>query len=173
MTDDYLVLPRGCEDAVCGILTQHGVKVVISDKTNHGHNINVTFRGSLREEQQNAMEAFAGHNIGTLSATTAFGKTVFAIGMLARRKVNTLILVHNKALLEQWKERLETFLKIDETIEEPVVKRGRKKNSSVIGCLYAGKNTLHGIIDLALIQSCLSDGEAKPFVQGLRYGDSR
>ena len=27
MTDDYLVLPRGCEDAVCGILTQHGVKV--------------------------------------------------------------------------------------------------------------------------------------------------
>ena len=122
MTDDYLVLPRGCEDAVCGILTQHGVKVVISDKTNHGHNINVTFRGYLREEQQNAMEAFAGHNIGTLSATTAFGKTVFAIGMLARRKVNTLILVHNKALLEQWKERLETFLKIDETMEEPAVK---------------------------------------------------
>ena len=165
MTDDYLALPRGCEDAVCGILTQHGVKVVISDKTNHGHNINVTFRGSLREEQQNAMEAFVGHNIGTLSATTAFGKTVFAIGMLARRKVNTLILVHNKALLEQWKERLETFLKIDETIEEPAAKRGRKKNSSVIGCLYAGKNTLHGIIDIALIQSCLNDGEAKPFVK--------
>ena len=165
MTDDYLALPRGCEDAVSSILTQHGVKVAISDKTNHGHNINVTFRGSLREGQQNAMEAFAGHNIGTLSATTAFGKTVFAIGMLARRKVNTLILVHNKALLEQWKERLGTFLKIDETIEEPAAKRGRKKNSSVIGCLYAGKNTLHGIIDIALIQSCFSDGEVKPFVK--------
>lgn len=73
------------------------------------------------------MEAFSGHNIGTLSATTAFGKTVFAIGMLARRKVNTLILVHNKALLEQWKERLETFLKIDEIVEEPAAKRGRKR----------------------------------------------
>lgn len=85
--------------------------------------------------------------------------------MLARRKVNTLILVHNKALLEQWKERLETFLKIDEIVEEPAAKRGRKKNSSVIGCLYAGKNTLHGIIDIVLIQSCLSDGEAKPFVK--------
>jgi len=44
--------------------------------------------------------------------------------------------INNKALLEQWKERLETFLKIDETIEEPAAKRGRKKNSSVIGCLY-------------------------------------
>ena len=165
MTDDYLALPRGCGDAVCDILTQHGVKVAISDKTNHGHNINVTFRGELREEQQKAMEAFAGHNFGTLSATTAFGKTVFAIGMIARRKVNTLILVHNKALLEQWRERLETFLKIDETIEEPAAKRGRKKDSSVIGCLHAGKNSLHGIIDIALIQSCLSDSEVKPFVK--------
>ena len=166
MTDDYLALPRGCEDAVSDILTQHGVKVMISDKTNHGHNINVTFRGELREEQQKAIEAFAQHNIGTLSATTAFGKTVFAIGMIAKRKVNTLILVHNKALLEQWKERLETFLKIDETIEE--TKRGKKKKSSVIGSLHAGKNSLHGVIDIALIQSCLSDGEAKPFVKN--YG---
>ncbi len=165
MTDDYLALPRGCEDAVCDILTQHGVKVAISDKTNHGHNINVTFRGKLREEQQKAMEAFAGHNFGTLSATTAFGKTVFAIGMIAMRKVNTLILVHNKNLLEQWKERLETFLQINENIEAPEAKRGRKKKSSIIGCLYADKNTLHGIIDIALIQSCLSDGEAKPFVK--------
>ena len=166
MTDDYLVLPRGCEDAVCDTLTQHNVKITISDKTNHGRSISVTFRGELREEQQKAMEAFAGHNIGTLSATTAFGKTVFAIGMIAKRKVNTLILVHNKALLEQWKERLETFLKIDETIEEPETKRGRiKKKSSAIGCLYAGKNTLHGIIDIALIQSCLNDGEAKSFVK--------
>ena len=165
MTDDYLALPRGCEDAVCDILTQHGVKIMISDKTNHGHNINVTFRGELREEQQKATEAFAEHNIGTLSATTAFGKTVFAIGMIAKRKVNTLVLVHNKALLEQWKERLEAFLKIDDPIEEHIAKRGRKKNSSAIGCLYAGKNTLHGVIDIALIQSCLNDGEAKPFVK--------
>ncbi len=170
MTDDYLALPRGCEDAVSSILTQHGVKVAISDKTNHGHNINVTFRGSLREGQQNAMEAFAGHNIGTLSATTAFGKTVFAIGMLARRKVNTLILVHNKALLEQWKERLRTFLKIDETIEEPAAKRGRKKNSSVIGCLYAGKNEVR-IYDYVDVHVPLCDSMYRKRLKGyLRAG---
>ena len=170
MTDDYLALPRGCEDAVSSILTQHGVKVAISDKTNHGHNINVTFRGSLREGQQNAMEAFAGHNIVTLSATTAFGKTVFAIGMLARRKVNTLILVHNKALLEQWKERLGTFLKIDETIEEPAAKRGRKKNSSVIGCLYAGKNEVR-IYDYVDVHVPLCDSMYRKRLKGyLRAG---
>jgi len=41
------------------------------------------------------------YNTGTLSATTAFGKTVFAIAMIAKRKVNTLILVHRKSLLDQ------------------------------------------------------------------------
>ena len=165
MTDDYLALPRGCEDAVCDVLSQHNVNVTISDKTNPGRSINVTFKGKLREEQQKAIEAFAKHNIGTLSATTAFGKTVFAIGMIAKRKVNTLILVHNKALLEQWKERLENFLEVNETIEEPKRRRGRKKQSSIIGCLCSGKNSLHDIIDIALIQSCLTDGEVKPFVR--------
>lgn len=168
MTDDYLILPRGCEDAVCEILSQHHVNFTISDKTNRGRSINVVFRGELREEQQEAMEAFSEYHTGTLSATTAFGKTVFAIGMIAMRKVNTLILVHNKALLEQWRERLETFLEINESIEEPTGKRGRKVESSIIGCLYSGKKSLHGIIDIALIQSCLDDGDVKPFVK--EYG---
>lgn len=168
MTDDYLILPRGCEDAVCEILSQHHVNFTISDKTNRGRSINVAFRGELRKEQQEAMEAFSEYHTGTLSATTAFGKTVFAIGMIAKRKVNTLILVHNKALLEQWRERLETFLGINESIEEPTGKRGRKAESSIIGCLYSGKKSLHGIIDIALIQSCLDDGDVKPFVK--EYG---
>lgn len=168
LSDHYLALPRGCEDAVSDILSRHAVNTSISDKTNHGHSISVTFKGELREEQQMAMDAMIAHRTGTLSATTAFGKTVFAIAMIAKRKVNTLILVHNKALLAQWNERLEQFLEIDEAIEKPHGKRGRKKDSSTIGCLYSGKNTLHGIIDIALIQSCLNEGEAKPFVK--QYG---
>lgn len=168
LSDHYLALPRGCEDAVSDILSRHAVNTSISDKTNHGHSISVTFKGKLREEQQMAMDAMIAHRTGTLSATTAFGKTVFAIAMIAKRKVNTLILVHNKALLAQWNERLEQFLEIDEAIDKPHGKRGRKKDSSTIGSLYSGKNTLHGIIDIALIQSCLNEGEAKPFVK--QYG---
>lgn len=167
LSDHYLALPRGCEDAVSDILSRHGVNTSISDKTNHGRSISVTFKGELREEQQMAMDAMIAHRTGTLSATTAFGKTVFAIAMIAKRKVNTLILVHNKALLAQWNERLEQFLEIDDAIDRPHGKRGRKKDSSTIGCLYSGKNTLHGIIDIAL-QSCLNEGEAKPFVK--QYG---
>ena len=163
LTDEYIALPRGCEDAVLDVFKQHGVAIDIDDKTNHGKNINVEFRGQLREEQQEAMNKMLSYHVGTLSATTAFGKTVFAISMIAKRKINTLILVHNKALLEQWKERLEEFLNINEEITDG--NRKRKGQNSVVGCLCSGKNTLHGIIDIALIQSCLDNGEAKPFVQ--------
>lgn len=163
--DNYLALPRGCEDAVSNLLTQHGVQITISDKTNHGQSIDVSFKGELREEQQSAIEAMLEHNIGTLSATTAFGKTVFAIAMIAKRKVNTLILVHNKALLEQWKERLDDFLEIQNTIDAPIGKIGRKRQDTIIGCLHSGKNTLRRIVDIALIQSSLKAGNVKAFVK--------
>lgn len=163
--DNYLALPRGCEDAVSNLLTQHGVQITISDKTNHGQSIDVSFKGELREEQQSAMQAMLEYNIGTLSATTAFGKTVFAIAMIAKRRVNTLILVHNKALLEQWKERLDDFLEIQNTIDAPIGKRGRLRQDTIVGCLHSGKNTLRGVVDIALIQSCLNAGDAKAFVK--------
>jgi superfamily II DNA or RNA helicase len=50
------------------------------------------------------------HETGVLSATTAFGKTVLAAYLIAARGVNTLILVHRQQLMEQWVERLSSFL---------------------------------------------------------------
>lgn len=105
---------------------------------------------------------------GVLSATTAFGKTVTAAALIARRKTNTLILVHSKALLMQWHERLSEFLDIDFTEDEIPKKGGRKKFFSPVGCLDSTSNTLHGVIDIALIQSCFDNDEVKPFVK--EYG---
>ena len=50
------------------------------------------------------------HDTGVLAATTAFGKTVVAAWLIAQRGVNTLVLVHRRQLLDQWIERLSTFL---------------------------------------------------------------
>ena len=108
------------------------------------------------------------HNIGTLSATTAFGKTVFAIAMIAERKVNTLILVHRKSLLDQWKNHLENFLEINEVVVNDGNKRMSKKQQSPIGTLYSGKDSIHGFIDIALIQSCFDGNEVSAFVEN--YG---
>lgn len=80
-----------------------------------------------------------------LSATTAFGKTVTAIGLIAKHSVNTLILVHTKALLDQWVQRIKQFLVIYDAPEVEEGKRKPKKCLSPIGTLSSTGNKLHGI----------------------------
>lgn len=168
ITDDYLAMPRGCEDAILSFLNENGVKYNIVDETNQGTPISVSFQGKEREEQLAAINALLMHCNGVLHATTAFGKTVTAAAIIARKKVSTLILVHSKALLTQWHERLTEFLSID-YVEPPVPKkRGRRKKFSTIGCLDSTGNSLHGIVDVALIQSCLDGDSVKPIVEN--YG---
>lgn len=130
LTEEYLMLPRGCEDAVVALLKEKSVAFHLDDETNHGKSISVHFNGELRNDQKEAIEALTSSNTGVLSATTAFGKTVAAIGLIAKHGVNTLILVHTKALLDQWVKRLEQFLVIDEIPEVEEGKRRRKKSLS-------------------------------------------
>lgn len=165
ITNEYLAMPRGCEDAIRSFLNDNAVTYTIIDKTNHGNKISVSFQGEEREEQLEAINALLPYTNGILHATTAFGKTVTAAAIIARKKVNTLILVHSKALLKQWHDRLTEFLNIDYPQHEEKNKRGRRKVFSPIGCFDSSGNTLHGIIDIALIQSCLDEDGVKPFVQ--------
>ena len=114
----------------------------------------------LRPEQEPAARALLAADIGVLSATTAFGKTVIGAYLIAQRKVNTLVLVQSSALLEQWKSSLEQFLNIHEVLPELPKKRGRKKKRHLIGQIGSGKNTRSGIVDIATMQSLLK-GEEK------------
>ena len=165
ITDEYLAMPRGCEDAILSFLNDTNVKYSITDETSHGKKISVIFTGKEREEQTDAINALLTYSNGVLYATTAFGKTVTAAAIIARKKVNTLILVHSKALLTQWHERLTEFLDIDCKEPEEPKKRGRRKVFSPIGRLDSTGNSLHGIVDIALIQSCLGENGVKSFVQ--------
>ena len=164
-TDDYLLMPRGCEDAVTSFLNKNNIDFTLTDKTQPGQPVSVTFQGELRTEQQQAVDCISAFDNGVLYATTAFGKTVVAAALIAYKKVNTLILVHSKALLGQWKERLSEFLNIDYQKPDRPKRRGRYKAFSPIGCLDSTGNVLHGMIDIALMQSCLDGDEVKPFVR--------
>ena len=168
--DDYIGIPRGCLDTLTELLAQYDVPCVIEDLRYAGHTIDVSFKGTLRPEQEPAAQALFEEDIGVLSATTAFGKTVIGAWLIGQRKTNTLILVQSSALLEQWKSSLEQFLEIREVLPEPPKKRGRKKKLHLIGQIGAGKNTKSGIVDIAIMQS-LFEGEArsvKEFVE--EYG---
>ncbi|MEJ2586451.1 MAG: DEAD/DEAH box helicase family protein [Deltaproteobacteria bacterium] len=168
-TKDYLCLPRGCEMDLFAQLKQFDIDVHVIHKTYCGKKIDVAFNGDLKDEQSTALERLLHYDTGILSGTTAFGKTVVAIKLIAERKVNTLILVDKVGLLEQWQKRLSEFLIVKETPPETAItpgkKRGRKKKASVIGQMGAGKNALSGIVDISLIQSLSRQGEVKDCVK--------
>ena len=166
--DGYLALPRGCEEALTELLETAGAGVHFSDKRFAGEPIRVSFGGGLRPEQELAASALLRYDIGVLSAATAFGKTVVAAYLIGQRKVNTLVLVHTQALLNQWRSALAEFLQIDETPAPLPKKRGRKKEQPLIGQLGGNKNTLSGIVDVAILQSLLSGDEVKDVVKN--YG---
>ena len=163
--DGYLALPRCCELDLVNLLENTAISYEIEDKTFSGNEIRVDFKGELRQEQIPAAEALLVHNNGVLSATTAFGKTVIAAYLIGQRKVNTLVLVHTQALLNQWKKALSEFLEINETLPELPKKRGRKKERSLIGQLGGSKNNLSGFVDIAIMQSLISGAEVRELVK--------
>ena len=167
--DGYIRIPRGLRDNLCTSCKEAGIEYEIIDHREKGRPIRVAFNGDLKTQQDLAAQRLLAFDHGVLSAATAFGKTVVCSYLIAERKVNTLILLQSKDLLEQWVDELNKFLIIDE--EPPIykTKSGReKRRNSVIGILHGNKNTLTGIIDVAMIGSIYSKGKFNELINS--YG---
>ena len=149
----HIALPRGCLDVVLELLKENGIAPIIEDERFGGEPINLNFVGALREDQEAAVTAMLQHNAGILCAPTAFGKTVAAAALIARRGVNTLVLVHRTDLLRQWQERLQAFLSL---------------GKGVVGTIGGGKAKPTGIIDIAVMQSLSRQGQVSEQVKN--YG---
>jgi superfamily II DNA or RNA helicase/very-short-patch-repair endonuclease len=134
----HIGLPRGCLDDVRQLLTGLGIRATIRDERYSGDRLDVAFQGQLRPEQQRAADAMLRDDAGVLAATTAFGKTVVAAWLIAQRQASTLVLVHRRQLLDQWIQRLSTFL-------------GMPARS--IGRIGGGRSRPTGVLDVAIIQS--------------------
>jgi superfamily II DNA or RNA helicase len=149
----HIALPRGCFEAVAELLTDNGIGLDLHDERYAGEPCAVNFAGTLRVDQEVAISAMQRHDTGVLCAPTAFGKTVTAAAIIARRGVNTLVLVHRTELLKQWQERLASFL---------------DAGKGVIGVIGGGKAEPSGKIDIAVMQSLSRQGEVDPLVEN--YG---
>jgi len=150
---EHIGLPVGCLDSLIEILDHYKIKVEFQNKQNRGKSININFIGELRDEQKDAAQKLLVKQTGILSASTAFGKTVVALRIIAERKVNTLILVHRKLLADQWAERINQFLGIPK--EE-------------IGCYSGTKKKRTGIIDIAVMQSIVKKDKIEDWI--IEYG---
>lgn len=142
-------LPRGCLDDLTAFLGAHGIALTIKDERFGGRPLECRFDGLLHRAQEDAIRRMLPFDTGVLVAPTGFGKTVLAARLIAERKVNTLVLVHRRSILDQWRERLAAFLGMP--LKEIGVFSGEKKKP-------------RGQVDVALIQSLCRKGEVHDLV---------
>jgi hypothetical protein len=142
----HVGLPRGCLDEAVELLKLSGATAQFKDERNAGRPLDLKFLGKLHDIQAAAVAAIEPHDYGVLAATTAFGKTVVGAHMIAARGVNTLVLVHRRQLVDQWRERLQSFLSVKD---------------GDIGTIGGGKRKPTGRIDIALIQSLVLNFSAR------------
>ena len=156
----YIHLPRGCAEKLTAQLDSIEIPYTLGDERQVGREIKVDFKGTLYPQQADAAARMLEHDTGVLCAATAFGKTAVGAYLVAQRRANTLVLVHNAEIMKNWVEDFEKFLQIDEELPEYITPKGRHKyRKSVIGTLSGGRNTLGGILDVAMITS-LGQGDA-------------
>ena len=149
----HVGLPRGCRSDLEALLTEHGVALDVEDKRERGDVLQASFRGELTLVQRQAARALLAHDIGVLVAPPGLGKTVVGAHLVAQRGCSTLVLVHRRPLLDQWRAQLSLFLGID---------------PKAIGQLGAGKRSANGRLDIAMIQSLVRAGKVADLVAG--YG---
>ena len=145
----HIALPRGCLDAAVDLLESCGIEPRLRDERTDGRPLEAVFHGELTEPQLDAAQAILAHETGVLCAATAFGKTVVGAWLIAARGVDTLILVHRRQLMDQWRERLAAFLDLP---------------ASAIGAVGGGRMRPTGTVDVAVIQSLNRKGEVADLV---------
>jgi len=136
--DGYISIPRGCFEDLSCLANEYEIKLDIEDKRITGIKSKFKFQGTLTSEQKTISKKILKNDIGIAAAPPGIGKTILAIHTIAKRKTNTLILVHRKPLMEQWRLQLSSFLGMD---------------LKDIGQIGSGKNKSNGTLDVAMIQS--------------------
>ncbi len=150
--NEYLALPRGVLSVVLELFDKNKIEYDLCDHRTTEPIEGCEFCGTLRPEQKKVFLELEKTENSILVASTGFGKTVLTAALIAKRSVRTLVLMHNKELLLQWKDSLENWL---------------GKCSGDIGVWYGGRHQKTNYIDIALFQSIanLSEQEQREFLK--------
>lgn len=144
-----LSIPRGAMGAILSLCKELNISYQIIDKRCTLPEVDFTFAGTLKPYQVEAVKDATSRDFNVLQAPTGSGKTVMAMAAIAERRQPTLVIVHSKELLNQWQQRIETFLDIPRDdigqIGNGKMKIGEKITVGIINSIYpiAGKIRKH------------------------------
>jgi superfamily II DNA or RNA helicase len=136
-------LPRGFIGRLLRYCKEQGIQYDFKDERKKIETVKFTPSISLYNYQQAVVDSTDKKDFGVIVAPPGSGKTIIGLAIVARKQQPTLIIVHRKQILNQWIERIQSFL-------------GIPKHR--IGIIEAGKCDLGEEITVAMIQSLQSTG---------------
>ena len=151
-TENEVIVPRGFVGKLIRFCRENNIEHDFIDERKKLKEILFTFNAKLREHQQITIDTIKRKDLGVIVAPPGSGKTIVALKIISEKNQPALIIVHRKQLVEQWTERIETFL-------------GIPKNE--IGKIGQGKSKVGKKITIATIQS-LSKELDKPEAENIR-----
>ncbi|MHB1147325.1 MAG: TOTE conflict system archaeo-eukaryotic primase domain-containing protein [Lutibacter sp.] len=137
-TENEVIIPRGFIGKLVRFCREHQIEHNLLDERKKKNRVSFSFNAQLREHQKQVLETVAKKDFGVIVAPPGSGKTIIGLKIIAEKQQPALIIVHRKQLVDQWIERIETFLGIPK---------------SEIGKIGQGKNKIGNKITVATIQS--------------------
>jgi superfamily II DNA or RNA helicase len=135
---DEILIPKGFAGKLIRFCREKNIAVDFKDQRKKNESIPFQFNATLREHQEVAVAAASKKDMGVIVAPPGSGKTIIALKIIANKQQPALIVVHRKQLMEQWMERIQTFL-------------GISKNE--IGKIGQGKSKIGKKLTVATIQT--------------------
>lgn len=136
--DGYVVLPKGFIGKLIRFCKEQKITYQLVDERKKLTEVNFSFKASLYEYQQAAVDITDKKEMGVIVAPSGSGKTIMGLGIVAHKRQPTLIIVHRRQLFDQWVERIQSFLGIA---------------GPFIGKISPGQQKIGTHITVAMIQS--------------------
>ncbi len=111
-SENKILLPRGFLRELQKKLELEQISYDFCDKRFKPPNVNFKSGISLLNHQQEAFKKTAEYDNGIIVAPPGSGKTIIALEIIKEKALPALILVHRRQILEQWIDKIVTFLRI-------------------------------------------------------------
>jgi len=141
-----IFLPRGFVRKLTEFCIKNDIPYILENSRVKFKKVKFNSKISLYPYQEPVFELAQKYPEGVILAPPGTGKTIIGLQIIAEKKLPALILVHRKQILEQWLERIESFLGIHK----------RK-----IGQIHGAKKKIGDKITVAMLQSLNSVDEKK------------
>lgn len=137
---EYILLPKGFLKQLIEFCKKQNLQYTIIDERKLQKEVSFKSKIDLYDYQQIAFDEIENSEYGVIVAPPGAGKTILGLKVIAEKGQPTLILVHRRQLLDQWVERIQSFLGIS------------KKD---IGQISGNKKTIGKEITVAMMQSLI------------------